>query len=105
MGKPHITLIWRKKGMVIIMIIFFTVIVVMSLIAFILYGVDKSRAKKGKWRIRESVLLGVGFLGGAVGALLAMKLFRHKTKHWYFTAVNVLGLIVQAALFVFLFVL
>ncbi len=87
------------------MIIFLVIIAVMSVIAFILYGADKSRAKRGKWRIKESVLLGVGFFGGAVGALLAMKLFRHKTKHWYFTVINLIGLIVQIALFVFLFVL
>ena len=87
------------------MIKFLVIIAVMSVIAFILYGADKSRAKRGKWRIKESVLLGVGFFGGAVGALLAMKLFRHKTKHWYFTVINLIGLIVQIALFVFLFVL
>lgn len=87
------------------MIIFLVIIAAMSVIAFILYGADKSRAKRGKWRIKESVLLGVGFFGGAVGALLAMKLFRHKTKHWYFTVINLIGLILQIALFVFLFVL
>lgn len=87
------------------MVIYLSVIAAMSAIAFVLYGVDKSRAKRGKWRIRESVLLGTGFFGGAVGALLAMKLFRHKTKHWYFTVINLLGLIIQAALFFILFVL
>ena len=64
----------------------------MSLIAFCLYAVDKRRAKRKKWRVTESALLSVGFLGGAVGALLGMNLFRHKTRHWYFWAVNLLGL-------------
>ncbi len=73
-----------------------------SLVALILYGVDKRRAQKRQWRIRESVLLGVAFLGGAVGALLGMNLFRHKTKHWYFWAVALLGLAWQVALAVFL---
>ncbi|MBE6633109.1 MAG: DUF1294 domain-containing protein [Ruminococcaceae bacterium] len=73
---------------------------VMSLVAFFLYGEDKRRAKKKKWRIRESVLLGVSLLGGAVGALIAMNFFRHKTKHWYFWAVGIVGLALQAALLV-----
>ncbi len=74
----------------------------MSLIALILYGIDKRKAMKHAWRIRESVLLGFSFLGGAVGALLGMNLFRHKTKHWYFWAVGILGLAWQVALAVFL---
>lgn len=71
---------------------------VLSLAAILLYGVDKRRAKRHQWRIREAVLLGVSFLGGAVGALTAMNLFRHKTKHWYFWAVGLLGLAWQVAL-------
>ena len=55
-----------------------------SLVAFIAYGLDKRKAKKGQWRTKESVLLGLGLCGGAVGALLGMQAFRHKTKHWYF---------------------
>lgn len=70
---------------------------VMSAAAFILYMADKKKAQKGKWRIKEAVLLGTGLLGGAVGALAAMKIFRHKTKHWYFWAVNIIGLLAQAA--------
>ena len=64
----------------------------LSLIALFLYAVDKGRAKRKKWRIAESVLLSVGFFGGAVGALLGMNLFRHKTKHWYCWAINFMGL-------------
>ena len=74
----------------------------MSLVAFILYGVDKQRAKQGKWRIKESVLLGISFLGGSVGALIGMKAFRHKTKHRYCWFVGFLGLIWQAALAIYL---
>lgn len=75
----------------------------MSIIAFILYKIDKNKAQKGKWRIKEATLLGVGFFGGAVGAIAAMKIFRHKTKHWYFWAVNIAGLAVQAAVLYFVF--
>lgn len=70
---------------------------VMSLIGLILYGADKARAKRGAWRIPEKVLLGVSFFGGAVGGLLGMILFRHKTRHWYFWAVNFVGLLWQIA--------
>lgn len=77
---------------------------VISIIAFVLYFADKKKAQKNKWRIKEATLLGFGFFGGAIGALLAMKIFRHKTKHWYFWIVNILGLIWQIALTVFLFI-
>ena len=77
------------------------VLAAVSLVAFILYGADKYKAKKGSWRIKESVLFLFGFLGGAVGALVGMNLFRHKTKHWYFWAVNILGLAWQLALPIF----
>ena len=83
---------------------FFIVIAFMSVLAFILYGVDKRRAIKRRWRIKEATLLFVGFFGGSVGSLLAMLLFRHKTRHAIFWTVNVLGLIVQAALYYFLFI-
>lgn len=73
-----------------------------SLVAFIAYGLDKRKAKKGQWRTKESVLLGLGLCGGAVGALLGMQAFRHKTKHWYFWVVNILGLAWQTALVLYL---
>ncbi len=69
----------------------------MSLLSLCLYGVDKRRAVKQEWRIPEATLLAVGLLGGSVGALLGMYFFRHKTKHWYFWAVNWLGVILAAA--------
>ena len=73
---------------------------VMSVIAFILYGFDKRLAKQRKRRIPEKTLLGFGFFGGAVGALLGMEVFRHKTKHWHFWFLNILGLCWQAAVLV-----
>lgn len=51
-----------------------------SCIAFCLYGRDKSAARSGKWRTRESTLHIIGFLGGWPGALLAQRIFRHKTR-------------------------
>ncbi|MBE7088272.1 MAG: DUF1294 domain-containing protein [Clostridiales bacterium] len=80
------------------LIIYSIVILLMSVIAALAYKSDKNRAMKNKWRIKESVLLGLGALGGSVGALLAMKLFRHKTKHWYFWVVNILSLAIHVAI-------
>ena len=76
----------------------------LSLIAFIAYGVDKKKAEKGKWRTKEKTLLLLSFLGGAFGGYPAMLIFRHKTKgeHWYFTAVNLLGLAIHITLMVLL---
>ncbi len=70
---------------------------IVSLIAFVLYGVDKRRAKRGAWRIPERVLLGFSFFGGGIGGLLAMCAFRHKTKHICFWVVNVIGAAWQVA--------
>ena len=78
---------------------------VLSIIALFMYMIDKIKAKANFWRIKEKVLLGIGFFGGAVGALLGMTLFHHKTKHWYFWAVNILGLIIHAAIFYILYTL
>lgn len=62
-------------------IIFITVFAAMSILGFILMWVDKRRAVHNKWRIRELTLFVVAFLGGGVGTILGMYLFRHKTKH------------------------
>jgi len=86
------------------MIYFAIFVAVMSVLALALYGIDKAKAKAHKWRIKEAVLLGFGFFGGAPGAILGMLLFRHKTKHWYFWAVNILGLGVVIAGFILTFI-
>ena len=77
----------------------------MSIITMTLYMIDKSKAQRGKWRIKEATLLGFGLLGGAVGGFAGMYIFRHKTKHWYFTAVNLVGLLINAGVIVLLVML
>lgn len=62
-----------------------------SLAAFILFGIDKQKAKKHKWRIPEKTLLSMCLIGGFIGGFLGMQTFRHKTKHWYFYTVIVLS--------------
>ena len=73
-----------------------------NLLAFVLYGVDKLKAKKGAWRIPEATLLLVAFLGGSVGALLGMEVFRHKTKHAKFRILVPLFLILHIAMAVYM---
>lgn len=69
-----------------------------NVITALLYGADKAKARRGAWRIPERVLLGCGICGGALGALLGMRLFHHKTRHWYFTAINTAALLAWVAL-------
>ena len=57
---------------------------VINLLTFIVYGADKRRARKGTWRVPEKTLFLLPLLGGSIGALLGMRVFHHKTKHWYF---------------------
>lgn len=50
-------------------------------VAFFAYGIDKLKAKRGKWRIPESTLLLLAAIGGSIGAWLGMKVWHHKTMH------------------------
>ncbi len=78
--------------------IYLAYLIAMSLLTFLFYAVDKSKAKRGQWRIPEKVLLSLGFFGGAFGGLMAMQTVRHKTKHSYFYAINFLGIAWQIVL-------
>ena len=60
-------------------------LLIINAAGFLLMLVDKWKAKKNRWRVRESTLLLVAALGGSVGSLLGMYAFRHKTKHLKFT--------------------
>jgi len=57
---------------------------VLSILTFLLFGFDKNAARMNQWRIPEKVLLGLSIMGGAVGGLLGMQVFRHKTRKNYF---------------------
>ncbi len=56
-------------------------LVIINALAFLLMLIDKKKAKKNRWRIRERTLLGVSAIGGSLGGLLGMYLLRHKTLH------------------------
>ena len=57
---------------------------VVNAVSFVVYGVDKRRARKGGRRVSERDLFLLALIGGSVGALVGMRSFRHKTRHWYF---------------------
>ena len=75
---------------------------VFSLAPFHVFGADKRRARKGKWRVPERTLFLLPLLGGSVGALLGMRVFHHKTRHWYFVWGIPAILLAQIALAVWL---
>ena len=82
-----------------VLIVYFIVI---NIIAFLLMGEDKRRAKQKLWRISEKTLFAVALLGGSFGGLCGMYFFRHKTKHWYFRIGFLVILCVQVALVVWI---
>ena len=68
-------------------------ILIWNLLVFMIYGIDKSKARKGAWRIPEKYLLSFAFLCGGFGAWLAGITFHHKTRKWYFKTVWFLGIV------------
>lgn len=60
-------------------------LVVINVVAFLAFGLDKLKAKADAWRIPEKTLLGLAIIGGSVGAILGMRTFRHKTRHKQFS--------------------
>ena len=60
------------------------IIVIINIVTFIIYGIDKYKAKKGRWRIPENSLIGLAIIGGSIGAYLGMRVWHHKTMHLKF---------------------
>ena len=56
-------------------------LIVINVVTFLVYGIDKWKAKQGSWRISEATLLMLPVIGGSIGALLGMKVWHHKTMH------------------------
>lgn len=84
-----------KENIILYIIIY---LVIINVITFAVYALDKWKAKNAKWRIRESTLLGLAAIGGSIGALLAMKVWHHKTLHNQFRYGVPLILVAQIAI-------
>ena len=56
-------------------------LIVINVVTFLVYGIDKWKAKQGSWRISKATLLILAVIGGSIGALLGMKIWHHKTMH------------------------
>lgn len=75
---------------------------VINFAVFVLYGIDKCRARHHQWRIPEKTLLTGALIGGAPGAFLAMKVFHHKTRHRVFSVGVPLMTLLWAAVYAWL---
>lgn len=80
-------------------IVITSVFAVMTVLGFVVMGIDKAKAKEGKWRTKEAALFTFAILFGGVGTTLGMYVFRHKTKHWYFAVFFPILAIVDIALY------
>lgn len=56
-------------------------IVVINLVSFMMFGIDKYKARRGQWRISEATLLAMAAIGGSIGVWMGMKVWHHKTLH------------------------
>lgn len=75
--------------------IYILVILLMTIITASFYAVDKAKAEKKKWRIKEATLLLLSLCFGSLGGLFGLYVLRHKNKHWYFVVVNFLALVLH----------
>lgn len=67
-----------------VQLIIITYLLIMNLSGLLSMYIDKKKAIKNKWRIPEKTLFLIAIMGGSIGSVSGMHLFRHKTKHWYF---------------------
>ena len=74
-----------------------------NIITFMMYGIDKLKAKRGKWRISEATLLMMAIVGGSIGAWAGMRIWHHKTMHKKFQYGIPAIIIMQIALVVYLY--
>ena len=75
---------------------------VINLTGFAMMGIDKRKAVKKRWRVRESTFFLTAVIGGSVGCMIGMRTFHHKTKHWYFVTGIPLIALAEAALCIWL---
>ena len=79
-------------------------LIVINILGFALMGIDKRKAQRSAYRIPEATLFTTAIMGGSLGSVIGMYLFRHKTKHWYFKLGMPIILLTQVALAILLIV-
>ncbi len=77
-------------------------LIFINIITFMVYGIDKLKAKKGKWRIPESTLLLLAIVGGSIGAWCGVKVWHHKTMHKKFRYGIPLIMTIQIVIIIYL---
>ena len=77
-------------------------LVAMNVVTFFMYGIDKRKAKRSKWRISEATLLSLAVIGGSIGAWLGMRVWHHKTMHKKFQLGIPLIIVAQIALVIWI---
>ena len=78
-----------------IILVALAIIAIMNIASFALMGHDKRCARQGKWRVPEKTLFLVTACFGGLGGVLGMKVFHHKTQHWYFKVFFSVSLVMQ----------
>ena len=91
----------KEKAMIANALIYY--LMVINIVTFLVYGIDKIKAKQGSWRISEATLLIFAVIGGSIGALLGMQVWHHKTMHKKFKYGLPLILLGQIALIYLIF--
>ena len=80
-------------------------LIFINVVTFLVYGIDKWKAKQGSWRISEATLLILAVIGGSIGALLGMKVWHHKTMHKKFKYGVTLILLAHIALLIWIWLI
>ena len=78
------------------------ILIGINVLTFLVYGIDKFKAKHGSWRISEATLLILAVIGGSIGALLGMQVWHHKTMHKKFQFGIPLIILAQIALIIWI---
>lgn len=73
-------------------------LIIINITGFAAMGIDKQKAIRHRWRVRESTLFLIALIGGSAGSIVGMRIFHHKTRHWYFVYGMPLILILQILL-------
>ena len=76
---------------------------IINVFGFFIIGLDKEKAKRNRWRIKEGTIFTIAFLGGAIGILLSMKIFHHKTKKPTFKYGMPIVLILNTILYAYIY--